>query len=271
MWVIGVSWLLLGSAAISVLLALRSRPNPALPLWDVSRVAGSYTTIAGSLSGFTVASAVFIANATRGSFEFEGAVGMFILAFLVLIASTMLFATTPNLAGDVTQQYLTDQHLSYMMANTTFYVGIAISWLGLRLLLLAIEFNDFAETLTWVLLSAVLLGSMRLSMHLYRHTTINALACFAVVPLAMAMALLYRALGDTFDALWPDRDQPLAFATVAFFVAGTAYAYQTLLLTLHGHARWEAMIARVGQRWTIAHAQASVTIIFLVWLAVAEA
>jgi hypothetical protein len=271
MWIVGVSALLLISAGVSVLLALRERPTPALPLWDVTRVAGAYTGIAGTLSGFTVASAVFIADVTRGSLESEGAVGLFILAFLMLIASTMLFATTPNLTGELTQHYLSGRHLSYMMANTTFFVGTALSWLGLRLLLLAIGFSGFAGTLTWVLFAVLVLASLRLSMHLYRHTTINAMACFALLPMALGLAFLYWTLGDSLDVLWPDQDQPLAIATVAFFVAGAAYAIQTLLLALHGHRGWEELVARTGQRWTIAHAQASVTVIFLLWLAVAEA
>ncbi|MPZ49277.1 MAG: hypothetical protein GEU75_08255 [Dehalococcoidia bacterium] len=272
MWVAGVLLLFVAGGAVSLTLSWRQRPAPAMPLWDIPRVAGSYTTIVGSLAGFTVASAVFIANVTRGSVELEAAVGMFILAFLVLIASTMQFATTPNLGGEVSTQYLSDQHLSYMMANATFYIGIAISWLGLRLLLLAIDFTDFAGTLTWVLLSAMILGSLRLSMHVYRHTTTNPIGCFALVPVGFSLALAYRWLAEeVWGDLWPSEDQPLHFAVVAFFVAGAAYAYQTALLTLHGNPAWERLLARIGQKWLVMHAQAAVMVIFLLWIAVAQA
>src|SRR3712207_6353408 len=139
MWVAGILLLLLLAVGIVQLLARDEREGPAMPLWDIPRVAGSYTTIVGTLSGFTVASAVFIGNQARGSSFFEDAMGMFIIAFLLLISSTMQFAATPNLTGDLRAAYIGDQHLSYVLANASFYLGVAISWLGLRLLLLAVN------------------------------------------------------------------------------------------------------------------------------------
>ena len=270
-WLAGITAALLLGVATVIALSAKERLSPAVPLWDIPRVAGSYTTIVGTLSGFTVASAIFIANGARGSPAFHDAIGLYVLAFLSLIGSTMQFATTPNLAGDRPKSYVSDQNISYVLANLSFYVGVAMSWLGLRLLLLAIDFGSFAATLTWVLLFAIVLGAFRVSMHLYRHTLLPPFACFSVPPVAFGLVLMYRLVADMAPMFWPANNQVLAFATTTFFIVGAAYLAQTLLLALNGHTRWEGLVTRYGHRFLIAFAQMSVVMVFFVWLAVAEA
>jgi hypothetical protein len=269
MWVAGICLVILIGVALTLAADRRPRPMPALPLWDIPRVAGSYTTIVGALSGFTVASSVFIANISGGSREYEDTMGMFILAFLILIGATMEFATTPNLSSDVRPSYLGDQQLSYTMANASFYLGIAISWLGLRRLVLAIGFEEIAMILTWVLLFSIIAGAVRLSMHAYRHTLANPIACFAVPPVALGLVLIYRyALVESWGGLWPAENESLSLAAAAFCVGGLAYGAQTLLLTLHGNQRWGRIVAAFGSKWLLVYNQAVVTMIFLVWTAV---
>jgi hypothetical protein len=271
-WVAAVLVLLTIAVAIVQFLSLQRREGPALPLWDIPRVAGTYTTIVGTLSGFTVASAVFIGNQAEGQEFYEDAMGMFIVAFLLLISSTMQFASTPNLATDPRPAYIGDQHLSYVLANSSFYLGVAISWLGLRMLLLAVNFTFFADILTWLLLFSIVAGAVRLSMHLYRHTTLSAKACFACPFLALGLGLLLRfGLAELWSDLWPADNIPLSFATMAFFVGGTAYLSQTALLSIHGEPRWEELAASIGPRWLLTYAVAAMLMVVLLWIAVAEA
>lgn len=272
MWIAGIVILLSLSAGVTSLIGWSRRSAPAMPLWDIPRVAGTYTTIVGTLAGFSVASAVLIANLARESAAFEDAMGMFIFAFLLLISATMQFGTTPNLATGVSERYLGDQHISYVMANTAFYLGVALSWLGLRLLLLAIGLEVLPDILIWVLFFSVFVGSMRLSLHLYRHTRLSALASVSVPPVAFAFAIAYKAgIVAAWDDLWPSHNESLFLTSVAFVIGGAGYVMQTALLALHGNPRWEALLSRFAERVVLAYAQSVVTIIALVWLAVIDA
>ena len=272
MWLAGVVLLLLFTAGVALSLDRQRRQVPPLPLWDIPRVAGTYTTIVGTLSGFSVASAVLIANLARGTPAFDETLALFIFAFLLLISATMQFGTTPNLGGTLTDRYLSDQHLSYVFANAAFYIGVSLSWLGLRLMLLALEVERLADFLTWVLLFSVIAGAIRIAMHLYRHTTIAAAACFAVPFIAFGLAAVYRlGLAELWPALWPDSDQPMLLGVVAFFVGGLGYMTQSVLLTLHGNPAFERRVTAYGPRWLLAFCQAVVTTVALVWFAVAEA
>jgi hypothetical protein len=271
MWIAGVVMLMLVAIALVQALGLRQRQAPAWPLWDIPRVAGFYTTIVGSLSGFAVASSVFIANLARGDPEYEDAMAMFIIAFLVLIGSTMQFAATPNLA-ETAPGYVADQQLSYTVANVSFYVGIAVSWLGLRLLVLASGFETLGTILSWILFFSITAGAMRLSMHVYRHTLLSRLACFSIPAIAAGLTVIYRfGAVELVPELWPADNQALSFAVVAFFAGGLAYASQTTLLSWHGNPAWERIVARWGPRWLLGYCQASVLTIYLLWLAVVEA
>jgi hypothetical protein len=270
MWLAGVIGLMLVSIAIVQILGLERRRAPALPLWDIPRVAGFYTTIVGSLAGFAVASSVFIANLARGDPQYEDAMAMFIVAFLVLIGTTMQFAATPNLAESA-PGYVADQQLSYSVANVSFYVGVAVAWLGLRLLVLASGFDTLGKILSWILFFSITAGAFRLSMHIYRHTLIGRLACFSIPAIAAALTLLYRfGAAEVIPDLWPAENQALYFAALAFLAGGLAYGSQTFLLALHGDSRWERIVASYGPSWLLGYCQASVLTIYLLWLAVVQ-
>src|SRR5687768_14006954 len=161
MWVVGVVSLLVLLAVGLVFLNSEKRSELPSPLWNLSEIAGHYTDISGILAGFSVASAVFIAASAREAPGFTDAIGLFIVSFLILIAATMEFGTTPNLSDRVTPSTIRDQQLSYLTANFSFYLGTALSWLGLRLVLLSIEQSRLAELVTWLLLVSVWAGSAR--------------------------------------------------------------------------------------------------------------
>jgi protein-S-isoprenylcysteine O-methyltransferase Ste14 len=142
----------------------RSQPRPN-DIWDIAGTARTYTTIVGTLAGFSVTSSIFIANLSvaRRSTNFEGVIALFLIAFLVFISSAMQFGTTPNLTGPGSEGYRTVQEYSYLLANASFYLGLCLSWLGLPLLLAAIGLDYLADVFAWMVLFAILGGAMRVS------------------------------------------------------------------------------------------------------------
>jgi hypothetical protein len=272
MWVIGLSLLLVFTSAAFAYWATSRRSSPPPPLWDIPTIARSSTDISGVLSALSLAAAVFIATLAPDSPEFETSIGLFIFSFLILVASAMQFSATPNLEHPLDEKGVTDQYLSYVAANCSFYLGTALSWLGLRLLMISIGVPLLAEILTWVLLLSIVVGALRISMHLYRHGGIHGASCIALPVVALAAALAYRyGLGGLWSDLWPNQDEPLWLAVLGGGVAALGYLSQTVVLAFHGNDDWEPLIQRFGRTWLAVYAQGVVTVVSLVWLAVAEA
>src|SRR5688572_16768145 len=139
MWGVGAALLLLVTCSLC-LFVTRRRAEQSAEIWDIGGTARTYTTIVGALAGFSVTSAIFIANLTvaRQSATFESVIALFLIAFLIFISSAMQFGTTPNLPAPPSELYATVQSYSYVLASTSYYLGLCLSWLGLPLLLAAI-------------------------------------------------------------------------------------------------------------------------------------
>src|SRR6476646_8314718 len=146
MWPLGVLITVLVAMAISYRLSLLKPSSEFAAMWDLSRSIGPYITISGSLAGFSVTSAIFLANlkVARDAQEFEGVMAMFLFAFIAFIGAALQFSSTPNTpANDAFQHKV--QRYSYVLANLGFYHGIAQRFLGLRLLLVGIGFDSLAD------------------------------------------------------------------------------------------------------------------------------
>jgi hypothetical protein len=87
---------------------------------------------------------------------------LFLIAFLIFIGAAMQFGTTPNLPTAPTEAYRTIQEYSYLLANTSYYLGLSLSWLGLPLLLSTISLHYLAGILVWLVLFAIVGGGMRI-------------------------------------------------------------------------------------------------------------
>jgi hypothetical protein len=234
-------------------------------------VAPAYSQLAGSLASLCLAAVVFIASFSSDSAAFDTSIGLFILAFLVLVASAMEYAVTPTVTDASQPDGLSGQYLSYLLADLSFYPGLALSWLGLRLLVLAIHLDDVADLLTWVLLFAIVLGSLRIVMHLYRYTRAGASACLVLVALSFAAGLVYRfVLTSAWDELWPSHDGPLRLSVVVFAFTGLGYIYQTLLFGIDEDARLSQVLKRYRSAWLFAYTQGVLTVVVLAWIAVAQ-
>jgi hypothetical protein len=272
MWVAGILLLFVTSSAVLSVYSWRAPPKRLLPpLWDIPSVAAAYTELCGSLAALSLAAAVFIATIAPGTANFEDAIGFFVIAFLILVAAAMQFGATPNSRGEVLPEFNTAQSISHVTAASSFYLGVGMSWLGLKLLLLALELDTAAGILTWMLLITILAGGLRIAANLYRHTDASGAVCILVVILAVTGAAFYKlALVAVWDDLWPEANEALWLATVAFGTAVAGYIYQTLVLAAYGEPRFEPGFSRLCQPLLTLYSMNVIQIVALVWFAVSE-
>jgi hypothetical protein len=271
-WLAGVIALLLITSLPAAILVSQSEEasKPRTPR-SLPVVVSNYTQLAGNVAALCLAAVVFIATLAPESPVFDTSIGLFILAFLVLVTSAMEFATTPSLASDEADADPGESYLSFLVANLSFYLGLALSWLGLRLLVLALELDHLADLLTWVLLLAIIMGSFRLCMHIYRYTSANSWACVSLLAVSLAAAASYRFLfAEGWDDLWPADDGPLLLSVVAFAATGLGYLYQTLLFATHGQPNPSRLLSEHRSALLCAYTQGVLTLVVLAWIAVAQ-
>jgi hypothetical protein len=273
MWILGVSLTVAVSVVIAFALMRFKEEREITLMWDIPRTAGTYTTIVGTLAGFSVTSAIFVANLSvvRDSPEFEGVMGMFLLAFIAFMGTAMQFGATPNLANN-DESYVLVQRYAYMFANLGYYHGIALSWLALRLLLLAIGLDYLANIFTVVLFVTVLAGAFRVVQFNLHLTTQSSIACLAMPLLAFGCAGIYRAgIVSLAGDLWPEDNAPLMLALVCFASATAGFFLQSLLLAGSARGFTATFLQRSVQILLMLYSQGAATTIALLWMAVATA
>ena len=269
MWAVGLALILLVSSVATARWAGKQRPSGLPPLWNIPLVVANYTQISSTLAALSLASVVFIATIGQDSPAFEDSIGLFLFSVIRLVSASMQFAATPHPLGDGLERRT--QNYGYVTANGSFYLGIAVSWLGLRLLLLSIHQDHLADIFTWVLLFAIVMGGSRLCMHLYKHTSINGMACLMIPALGVAYASGYWfGIATLWSGFLPAGNQPLYFSIVAFVLAGVGYGFHTLLLALQGERPWEDAVTIHGEAFLATHVQCTITVVMLIWLSVAE-
>ena len=272
MWLIGI--LLLIAATVTIAIRAGWRQAPPLPeIWDIPGTARTYTTIVGTLAGFSVTSSIFVANLSvaRQSTNFEGVMALFLVAFLVFVSSAMQFGTTPNLATAQSGFYRAIQGYSYLLANASFYLGLCLSWLGLPLLLSAIGLEYLSDIFIWLVLFAILGGAMRISSSGLNIFTGMALLPAIVLPLAcFVIACAYRfAASEIWSELLPDEHAPVLFAVVCFGVGAFGFSLQSLLVGSLRGVQGNESVSPLARRFVIALSAAVFTSVSLLWLAVA--
>jgi hypothetical protein len=261
------------AGAIILLLFGGHDVRPPSLLWDIPRIAQYYTTIQGFLAGFSVTSAIFLANLSvvRDSPEFEGVMGLFLLAFLAFIASAMAFATIPNAVDDSSPSFGTIQRLTYMLSLLGYFSGIGLSWLALRLLLLAIGLTYLADIFVWVLLVVLFAGSSRVCFFLNSALMVNRRGASLVPVIGFSIAIIYGiVVAPLFSDLWPGRNAPLMFGLVCFVCGTLCFATHAVIL---GYASElpEALLKRLAPRAAMLHSQLVITAVGFLWVAVAKA
>ncbi len=266
-WLAGVTVLLAAVTAASAWLGRGRRPGVVTPPWDIAAVASTYTGIAGVLADFAVTSAVFLANldASTGPGPFAATMGMFLIAFVGFLVASQMFGTLPTRAAPGTEdEALTPfQGLGFVLAIAGYYVGLSLSLLGLRPLLLVLGLDVLAEVFIWLLLATVLGGAGRLGVFLYRLTRVASVACLAVPGLGFGAAAAYRLVAArVVPELWPATDAPLRLALAVAGLAGLGFAAETALLAFQGEPRLQRKL-RGAERAVLAYVQAVVTVVAL--------
>jgi len=270
MWVVGT--LIVFAVGVTAVVAVGWVPRivPSPPLWDIPGLGGTYTSIVGTLGGFTVTSAIFVAglDAARTSPAFATVIGMLLVAFLILVFSALVYASTPSAAGADDDAAI--QSLSHLLANMSGCLGLSVSWLALVPLLEMVGLPSLAAAFTWVLLIVALAAGGWVALFAYRLTLASIPACLAIPVLGFALPALYR-LGAArlWPALWPATDDALHFAFVALGVAGLMIAFQEVLLVAHGGADGRRRLQRDGHRVALAYSAAYALAVGLTWFAVA--
>lgn len=262
------------TAGVGAWLGTRRTPRRIDHPWDIPRVAQTFTTIVGTLAGFSVASAIFVANLTvaRESPEFASLIGMFLLAFILFVATAQEFGTTPNLPNE-DDAHTTAMRFGYLLAMTGYFLALTLSWNALRLLLLAIGLHDVAEIFRWILLFVVVTGAARLSIqHVYLMTRV-ARSSTLLVPISGFLAAgLYRlVIVPAVDWLRPPANEPLIVGVLCFAVGACGFLLQSGLLASRSSARATGLVVRSGEPVVVGFVATVTFVAGLLWAAVALA
>ena len=270
MWILGTLIVFAVGMAAIVVIGWTPRATPSPPLWDISSLGGTYTGIVGTIAGFSVASAIFIAglDVARTSPAFPTVMGMLLVAFLILVFSALIYASTPN-APDA-DGHAVAQSLSHILANMCGCLGLTLSWLALVPLLQMLELSSLAVVFTWLLLFVALTAGGWVAMFAYHLTTASARACLAIPVLGFGLAALYRlVVARLWPALWPATDAALQFAFIAFGVAGVMFTLHMGLLAAHGSEKGRWRLQQSAHRIALAYSEAYALAVGLTWFAVA--
>ena len=268
MWIVGTLIIFAVGVAAIVAIGRTPRAMPGPPPWDISSLGGTYTGIVGTIAGFSVASAIFIAglDVARTSPLFATVMGMLLVAFLILVFSALIYASTPN-APDLADHAVA-QPLSHVLANMCGCLGLNLSWLALVPLLQMLELSSLAVVFTWLLLFVIVAGGGGLAVFAYHLTTASARACLAIPVLGFGLVGFYRLIAARlWPALWPATDAALQFAFIAMGVAGMIFAFHMGLLAAHGSEAGRRL-PRGAHRVALAYSEAYVLAVGLIWLAV---
>ena len=272
-WAVVLILILVASGLGAFALPTKQRAAPPVGLWDVPRVAQTFTSIGGALAGFSVASTIFISNltVTRHAPEFPSLIGMFVIAFMVFVGAAQEFATTPNLPDRTDQDYEQLQRFAYLVALFGYFIALAVSWNALRLLLLALELDPLADVVSWMLLFAVAAGTIRLALQqLYMLTTLTRRTCLAIPTIGWAMALVFRLILVPFvPGLTAPPNEPFLVAVGCFGVAALGFGVQATILSLHDSAAFRVVLQRAGERVVMGLLAMVSTIAAVLWIVVA--
>jgi hypothetical protein len=271
MWIVGVVLLLVIGAVTVALIGWAPRPRAGDAMWDIPGLGGVYTGIVGTLAGFSIASATFIAglSSARGTPAFAAAVGMLLVSFLILMSSAIMYSDTPSFPASDDDFVVVFQSLSHVFANASYFLGLGLAWLALRPLLVMIDLVSLAGAFSWLLLATMVAGGARLAVFVYRLTAASGIACLAIPILGIGLPAVYRFLTvRVWSELWPAADAAIWFAFVAFGVASVGFLHQTGLLLVHGGPSQEQRIRRYGHRFALAYLQVVAITLGLVWFAV---
>lgn len=248
------------------------RGEPPPPLWEVPRMTQTYTTIIGSLAGFSVASAIFMSgqSVTQGTDPFLPVIGLLLLAFMMFVATAMVFGTTPSLPVTATtpRAYEVAQASSFLFANCGFYLGVATSWLALRPLLQALGMDRLADVFSWLLLIPAFMGALRMALFARQTFSVRPASVLVLPLVAPGASLLYALVAAGQAGWWPVEEPRFTFAAVALVFGAVGLGGQAVLLGLYSNGSGLAWIDRVGHRLALVYVHCVAFTVMSLWYAV---
>jgi hypothetical protein len=272
-WILGFAALFAAVLLLAFGLSRDPRAAPPPPPWDVSAVAQRLIYIVGALSGFSVASATFLAGyiERKGPSGFGTVIGMFLIAFIVFVSTAMMLGIIPAKAPDrkLKGHLYYWQHTIFILAICGYYLGLSLSWFALRPFLLALHMDFLADIFTWVLLVTGFLGASRLGLHLYVLTAHPRLSCSLLPVIAFGAAALYRfGLVPFFPGLWPAEHASLIAAIIALGIFAIGFSMDSLMLSLGPKHALLARLMQPGSRALLLYVQAAALAAALIWVTV---
>ncbi|HLG11083.1 MAG TPA: hypothetical protein VI876_04920 [Dehalococcoidia bacterium] len=271
LWLVAVIPMVAGVAGTSAYLNRRGGwvPNT-LHQWDVATLGAAYSAAIPPLAAFSIALAVFLANVSRTANPraFENVMALFLMAFIILIGTALMFATTRSAfyGAEENEEVVLSRRTMYVLANLCFYLGLNMSWLGLRPLLQAIELHNLATVFSWLLLFSVMAGAMRQSAWLQCLFGASPIACVSIGLLPIiAVCFYWFGLVSLVPDLWP-QNSTLTFAVFVFIVACPPFLVETNVIRFAGNERCITLLSRVGSRLMPAYQGVAVTAMLLLWL-----
>jgi hypothetical protein len=271
LWLAAVIPMVAGVASTSAYLNRRNGwvPN-ASRQWDIATLGAAYSAAIPPLAAFSIALAVFLANVSRTANPkaFENVMALFLMAFIILIGTALMFATSRSafFGADDDEEVLLSRRTMYVLANLCFYLGLNMSWMGLRPLLQAIELYSLAGVFSWLLLFSVVAGAMRQSAWLQSLFGANPIACLSIGVLpVLAVCVYWFGLVSLMPDLWP-RNSTLTFAVLVFVIACLPFLVETNVIRFASDQRCTRMLWRVGSMLMPAYQGIAITAMLLLWL-----
>jgi hypothetical protein len=270
--IVSVLVLLALGTGLTLMVGWRPRTLPPDHRWIATGLGGMFKDIAGTLAGFTIATATFLGSLTQDKEApaLAIAVGLLLLSFLILMSTAMLYSSMPSTTNSDSAATNSSQALIDLLANTAYFIGAALGWLALRPLLQLIGLPDLADAFTWLLLITAVIGGARLAALTYRLSAANLAACLSVPLLGFGLPLLcWIVLPRVRPGIEVENDAVLPVAFVAFGVSICALGLQTMVLMVHGHAALNQRVLTKSHRMALAMSQAAVLVIAMTWITLA--
>ena len=273
MWAVAALICASAVAGAVVFPVARGRPAPRESPWDLAANASRMVGIGSGLAAFTITGVVLLLSFARQPADIgtplSTAVGMFLVAFMSLITSALMFAnlTKPG----VVSSGVDVQVLQYSITTMMFFRSIFLGLLALRPLVDAYGLHDLAEQMGWLILFVAVLGGWTLSVAVLHRLALVRAQVVVLVPLLAFVGCAVAAAGFL---VWPasrSDASPLYLAYALFTLNGLSFLAYSVAPAALDHPRLGPVIARSwGTAMAVVAAVSSMTIGFI-WLATAGA
>lgn len=274
MWVLPVMVLLVATALLALLLTGKTRRPVPATVWDLDILSTAYAALVSTLAALSIASTIFLANLNlaQASEAFPDVMAMFLIGFMIQVGAALMFATTRSWmpAPEEAVRHVVSHRLMYVLSNAAFYLGLTVTWIGLRPLLVTLNMPTLATVFLWLLAFVAFSGAARLAAWLYSLLGVRPLACAAIPVIGLAAPAIYRFVIVTYvPSFWPQRLPTLAMGVVVFCIGAMAFAFETAMIALRGSTRLHSVMERVATRALTAYMQAVATAVGLLLISTA--